>query len=236
MPIVMLTDHDPSGLAKLEARLAEEKHHIVALSDATKIIETARANQPDLIVLDMDFPNTNSLIICNELRGLPHLTHIPILFLTSRPNDIVNALDAGGDDLVVKPIDLEEVAARIRALLRRSQRVNRLHSLQIDPQTKQVWVNDQQVYLTPTEFNLLDFLCEYKNCYHTATELLEKVWHYPGGTGDTALIRNHVHNLRTKLENIPNRPQIIVSLHGRGYRVNANIERRAMQDTASTSH
>jgi two-component system, OmpR family, response regulator MtrA len=224
MATVMITDHDAGTLAKLQSVLGEDGNDVVSLNEPSSIIETARTVLPDLLILDMDFPNTNSLIICNELRSLPHLTHIPILFLTSHPSDIVDALDAGGDDLVVKPIDYHEVAARVRALLRRAKRVTRLHSLRIDSGTKQVWVNDQPATLTPTEFNLLAYLCEHETSYHKAKDLLEFVWRYPGGAGDTALIRNHVHNLRTKLENLPNRPQIIVSLHGRGYRVNADIE------------
>lgn len=233
MSVVMVSDHDPVIVAKLQKRLEEDGYRVIAVSDPNRIVSVAREEQPDLLVLDMQFPSVNSLILCNELRNLPHLTHIPVLFMSNETSDAVDALDAGGDDLIVKPVDFEVVAARVRALLRRSKRVNRLHSLQIDTLSKQVWVNDELVSLTPTEFNLLEYLCEYKHHYHTASELLEKVWHYPPGTGDTALIRNHVHNLRTKLENVPNRPQIIVSLHGRGYRVNANINHLSTQDAAS---
>lgn len=229
MSTILIADHDPVMIAKLEQRLQDEGHKVIGVVDADRILEEAREHTPDLIVLDMDFGTSNSLIICNELRSLPHLTHVPILFMTSESNAVVRALDAGGDDIVSKPFEIKEVSARVRALLRRSRRVNRLHYLQIDRNNSQVWVNEIEVSLTPTEFQLLDYLCEHRMAYHTATELLEKVWRYPPNTGDTALVRNHVHNLRTKLENVPNRPQIIVSLHGRGYRVNANIEELSSQ-------
>lgn len=224
MPNILIADSDLSTLTKLEQTLKEEGHQVTCIREAYRVVPVARQNPPDLIILDLELPNGNGLILCNELRNLPNLTHIPILFLTTQRADAVRALDAGGDGFVTKPFVVKELLARIRALLRRTNSNSQLHHLKIDAMRRQAWVDKILVDLTPTEFDLLLYLCEREEQYCSADDLLQSVWHYPPTVGDTALVRNHVHNLRTKLEMNANRPQIIVSLHGRGYRVNARIQ------------
>lgn len=223
MITILVADHDLNSLKKLEQTLKDHRYEVVGVRDAHHVVSAARHHLPDLVILDMELPNSNSLILCHEIRNLPHLTHVPVLFVTTQSQDVVRALDAGGDDFIAKPYATRELLARVRALLRRANRVPQPHTLRIDVNQRLVWVDKTPIDLTPTEFDLLEYLCRYQERYHTSSDLLELVWRYPTGVGDPALVRNHIHNLRRKLEINPNRPQIIVSLHGRGYRVNAQI-------------
>lgn len=224
MPNILIADNDLTTVTKLEQTLKDEGHQVICVRDAYRVVPVARQSQPDLIILDLELPNSNGLILCNELRSLPNLTHVPILFMTTKKSDAVRALDAGGDGFVTKPFIIRELLARVRAMLRRINPHGQLHLLKIDAARRQVWVDKTPVELTPTEFDLLLYLCNYGDEYCSADDLLQSVWQYPPNVGDTALVRNHIHNLRTKLEINANRPQIIVSLHGRGYRVNARVQ------------
>jgi DNA-binding response OmpR family regulator len=223
MTTILVADHNLSSLKKIEETLNQHGYDVESVRDSNHVVEAARHYLPDLIILDLELPGSNSLILCHEIRSQAHLTHVPVLFVTAQSQDVVRALDAGGDDIITKPYANRELLARVRALLRRANRVPQLHLLKIDTVLRQAWVDRTLIDLTPTEFDLLEYLCRYHEDYHTSSDLLELVWRYPSGVGDPALVRNHIHNLRRKLEINPNRPQIIVSLHGRGYRVNAQL-------------
>lgn len=237
MPIIMVVEDDINTLETVERALEREGHEVLGVSNSYEVLEVARESQPDMIILDMVLPGDSGLTLCTQLRKLPHLTDVPILFLTAyhSAHEIALALDAGGDDFMRKPFSVKELNARVRALIRRANRTKDQDSnrLTIDYNLRTVAVDRRAVSLTPVEFDLLDYLCKHTDKYHTANDLLESVWDYPAGSGDTALVRNHIHNLRNKLEYDPDRPRIIVSLHGRGYRVNANILRGDSQSEAA---
>ncbi len=224
MPTVLIAEPDQHLCTEAESHLHEADFRVVSVSDVESIVNSARESLPDIAVISLDFEEVDGLEICKRLRLLPHLTYLPVLFITEKKEDTVLALEAGGDDIIVKPLEMRELVARVRALIRRGQRLSHLNEIRLDKETERVWVNDEEVNLTPTEFSLLLYLCEHRNEFHTAEKLLSTIWNYPEASGDTALVRNHVHNIREKLEKNANRPQIIVSSHGRGYGINAVIE------------
>lgn len=229
MPVIMVVEDDEIILETLERVLGREGHDVLGVLNSYDVLAVARESHPDLIILDIVLPGENGIALCTQLRKLPHLTDVPILFLTAyhSAHEIALALDAGGDDFMRKPFSTRELNARIRALLRRASRnkpESRQH-LTIDYNLRTVSVDHRVVGLTPVEFELIDYLTTYSDKYHTANDLLESVWDYPAGSGDTALVRNHIHNLRNKLEYDPDRPRIVISLHGRGYRINADVHK-----------
>jgi DNA-binding response OmpR family regulator len=153
----------------------------------------------------------------------------PILVLVSSKTaqEVAELLDAGADDCLRKPLAPRELAARVRALLRRTIRPRHDALITLNSNEKTVHVGGRLIELTSTEFELLDALCQNPGEHIATSTLLEQVWHYPPGAGDPALVRNHVRNLRRKLENDPDRPRVITCFQGRGYSVSARIQRLA---------
>jgi two-component system response regulator MtrA len=224
---ILTVDADPEARATISHALQQEGHHIIEAQDAADALQLARERRPDVIILNFSFTDMTGFELCGRLRALPLVNTTPILLMSRHQGAhyAAQALDSGADDYLRKPFATRELKARVRALLRRAQsyHTNGLPILRLDARSNTAWVNDRAVSLTPTEFSLLSHLCSERDEHHTAYSLLEHVWSYPPGDGDTALVRNHIRNLRRKIEENPNQPEIIISLHGRGYSVNAHI-------------
>ncbi len=190
-------------------------------------LDALPSESPALAIVDSGGMRYDCATICARLRTMGGYNRMPILCLIEESNgeSVAACLDAGGDDCLRKPINGRELAARVRALLRRgvSGRVPPLH---LDTASRPARLDGNIVDLTPTEFDLLDMLCQRRGEYLTALDLLHVVWHYPHGDGDPALVRNHIRNLRRKIERDPDRPKIIISAHGRGYTVSIDFLRR----------
>ncbi len=224
---ILLADNDNDIRDAMVQGLRNQGYHVIEANNARAALELARHNRPDVLLLDLGLPDMSGFELCARMRALPFVNDVPILFLGTE-NDaehVAQALDCGGDDYIRKPFAMSELIARIRALIRRSisRRFPILTTLHLEVDNYSVVVNKRRIALTPTEFSLLDFLCADPSQHHTANSLLETLWQYPPGGGDTALVRNHIRNLRRKIEEDPDHPRIIISLHGRGYTVNARV-------------
>ncbi len=223
---ILAVDDDPDVRATIGRALKRDGHHVIEAEDAQAALRLAQEHHPDVIILDIALAGMNGFELCSHLRAMPFVNHTPILFLSvyQSAQHVAKALDCGGDDYLRKPFAPRELNARVRALLRRSiTRSISVATLCLYPERHGVMVNGNYVALTPTEYTLLEFLCHHPDEHHSATSLLEELWQYPTGGGDTALVRNHIRNLRRKIENDPDHPAIIVSLHGRGYAVRARL-------------
>ncbi len=226
--VILTVDNDSDVRAAIGRALEREGVYvIIEAEDGKTALRLAREYRPDMIILDITLADMNGFELCSHLRAMPFVNHTPILFLSVHQSAqyAAQALDSGGDDYMRKPFATRELNARVRALLRRtaSRQSNSQPVLRLDSCNQSVQVNNRRITLTPTEYSLLEYLCRYQSDHHTAHSLLEKLWHYPAGGGDTALVRNHVRNLRRKIESDPDHPTIIVSLHGRGYTVCARV-------------
>lgn len=228
-PYILAVDDDPDVLGTLSRALMREGFEVDRATSGLEALKKLSNRQPDLLILDIMMPGLDGLTVCRKVRADDQYAALPILFLTARghTDDIVAGLDAGGDDYVVKPFDLAELTARVRALVRRGQRSAILESpllviggLQLDSNTHQVRIFDgDPIQLTSTEHRLLRYLMEHVNQALSPQHLLEAVWDYPPDTGDPDLVRAHVRNLRAKLSPGELDTPLIRTIHGVGYMV-----------------
>lgn len=228
MAYVIAVDDDHDILDTLGRVLGREGYEATLLNSAREAYRQLEERIPDLLILDIVMPEEDGISICRRLRATPRFVSLPILFLTAKgtTDDIVEGLDAGADDYVVKPFELAELRARIHALVRRGHRdpsgnadaVMQIDSLILDSDTYQVQMFDEVIQLTSTEHRLLRYMMEHTNQALSPGHLLQAVWEYPPDTGDPDLVRAHVRNLRAKIEKNPDR-KYIRTIHGVGYMI-----------------
>jgi DNA-binding response OmpR family regulator len=244
MAQILLVDDEQDLVWALRHSLSDEGHEVLTAYDGVEALTVARRHRPDLVILDVIMPRLDGLQVCRRLRRDPTLGAVPILFLTVRSaiEDRIKGLDEGGDDYLVKPFDLEELKARIRALLRRAQSAPEggpelegqgpllvAGSLALDLQTSQMRLGERTVQLTPTEFNLLHHLMAHPGEVFSSKQLLRQVWGYPPRTGDPGTVRWHIKNLRDKIEPDPTDPVYIRTVPHHGYM----FERRGSSPNAT---
>jgi DNA-binding response OmpR family regulator len=223
---IIAVDDDPEVLDTLGRVLEREAFEMGLAKSGTEALMLLERRVPDALILDIIMPGLDGITLCRQVRRDPRFAALPILFLTAKgsTDDIVDGLDAGADDYVVKPFELAELRARVHALLRRSAReaqtgaVIQLNELKLDSDTYQVYVKGNRIQLTSTEHRLLRYLMENPNRALSPGHLLQAVWEYPPNTGDPDLVRAHVRNLRAKIEKNTDR-RYIRTIHGVGYMI-----------------
>lgn len=233
MAYILAVDDDREVLETLGRVLERENLEVQLANSGAQALEILDKRLPDVLILDIIMPGMDGITICRRLRSDERYMTLPILFLTAKgsTDDVVDGLDAGADDYVVKPFELAELRARVQALLRRGMRggseggkdgnenaVLQIHDLRLDSDTYQVNIRDYNVQLTATEHRLLRYLMEHANQALSPGQLLQAVWEYPPDTGDPDLVRAHVRNLRAKIEKSPDR-KFIRTIHGVGYMI-----------------
>lgn len=227
MTDVLAVDDDPEVLGTLGRVLEFEGFNTKLASSGQEALNLLETFSPDLIILDIIMPGMDGIAVCARLRSMSRFTSLPILFLTAKgsTDDIVDGLDAGADDYIIKPFEMAELRARVHALLRRGQRgdkqpehepVLQVKDLKLDTDMYRAFVGDDAIILTTTEYRLLRYMMEHSDQALSLGDLLQSVWDYPPNTGDPDLVRAHVRNLRKKLETNENQ-RYIRTVHGIGY-------------------
>lgn len=221
-PVVLITDDDPSVVKLVRLQLQEEGFRVVAASTGEEALQRAMDERPDLIVLDLMLPDISGLEVLNRLR---ERVSTPVILLTgkARDTDKIRGLEMGADDYLAKPFNPEELAARVRAVLRRARHEDgitdepiRMGPLSIDLERRVVQRDGELVALTRTEWNLLEVLVRNQGKALMNPEILGKVWG-PEYVDDLQYLRVWISRLRRKLE--PDRPEdsIIRTFPGMGY-------------------
>lgn len=221
---ILVVDDDPAISEMLTIVLQAEGFDTVAVMDGSEAVATFQREQPDLILLDLMLPGMNGVDICRAIR---QESMVPIVMLTAKTDtvDVVLGLESGADDYVSKPFKPKELVARIRARLRRTDEepseLIEVGDLTIDVPGHLVSRGDEEIQLTPLEFDLLLEMARKPRQVFTREELLEKVWGYRHAS-DTRLVNVHVQRLRAKIEKDPENPQIVLTVRGVGYKTGHN--------------
>ena len=221
-PRVLIVEDDKRLRTALERAFRFGGYDVTEAADGLQGLEALTESSFDVVVLDLGLPDIGGLTLCQMLRdkGRPE----PVIMLTARAEipDRIAGLDAGADDYLTKPFSVEELLARVRALLRRPETTMKHGSttltagdLDIDPATRTATLRGEPVELTKLEFDLLEFLALNRNVVVSRSVIYERIWGYDFETGSRALDVT-ISYLRTKLE-AGNRPRIIETVRGIGY-------------------
>jgi two-component system KDP operon response regulator KdpE len=221
---ILVVDDEPQIRRVMRATLTAQGYTIVEARDGQEALEKLRSERPDLVLLDMNMPVMDGLEACREIR---RDSEVPVIMLTVRSaeKDKVRALDAGADDYIVKPFGIQELLARIRAVLRRvsnetSQGVLTSKELGIDFEKRTIVVRGRPIHLTPKEFDVLKELVTSAGRPLSHRRLLQAVWG-PDYGDETESLRVVINQLRKKIEVNPAKPHFIQTEPWVGYRFNA---------------
>ncbi len=222
MTRVLVVDDEPQIVRALQINLKARRYEVHVAGSGTAALKVAAQYPPDLVILDLGLPDFDGVDVIRGLRGW---TEAPILVLSGRTDgtDKVQALDAGADDYVTKPFGIDELLARMRAVLRRSnlaqdQPVVTVGGAQVDLSAKRVTLDSgEDVRLTPTEWHLLEVLIRHPGKLMSQRQLLIEVWG-PGYESASGNLRFYMGQLRRKLEADPARPVHLLTEPGMGYR------------------
>ncbi len=222
---LLVVDDEPNIRELLSASLRFAGFEVVTAADGWQALDLAREVAPDLVVLDVLMPGKDGFEVARELRAGGN--RVPVVFLTAKDatEDRVQGLTLGGDDYVTKPFSLEEVVARIRAVLRRTGGGSNAAEVQpsarlsyadvvLDDDTHEVWKAGEEVELSRTEFNLLRYLLQNPGRVLSKRQILEHVWNYDFG-GDGNVVESYISYLRKKVDTTD--PRLIHTVRGVGY-------------------
>ena len=219
---LLIADDDPQLIRALRITLSAHGYEVVAAPDGAAAVTLAAQTHPDIVMLDLGMPNLNGIQVIEALRGW---TTAPIIVVSGRTGsgDKVDALDAGADDYVTKPFQVDELLARLRALSRRvsasaDEPVVTFGEITVDLVAREVTRAGSRVRLTPTEWRMLEFLVRNPGALVTRQTLLQEIW-ASTQVSDSGYLRLYMSQLRKKLEVDPAHPVHLLTESGMGYRL-----------------
>lgn len=221
---MLVVDDEPMVLDVLTRYLTREGFGVDTAEDGEAAMVTFEANHPDLVVLDLMLPRLDGLEVFRRIRERG-TTAVIMLSAKGEEADRVVGLELGADDYITKPFSPREVAARVRAVLRRAHEGSasttpdtlRFDGLEIDARGRRAFVLGDEVRLTPKEFDLLLILASNPGRVFSRIQLLDELWDF-AYDGDTSTVTVHMRRLREKIENDPSEPRRLITVRGAGYR------------------
>lgn len=226
-PLILIVDDEKSIRSFLQVSLETQGYKCIDADSGTSALMLAMSNNPDIMILDLGLPDMDGVDVIKKLRTL---SQMPIIIVSARGHDRekVEALDAGANDYLTKPFSVAELLARIRVILRRisfaetpdgqGKTLFKIGDLVIDEDKYRVWLNDEEIRLTPNEYKVLALLVKYRGKVLTHRSIIESVW---GGmiSDNTQSLRVCMGNLRRKLKEDPAQPRYIITEIRVGYRL-----------------
>jgi len=227
MPTILLVEDETTLAETLRYNLEREGYSVMIAADGVQGLDRARREPPDLIVLDLMLPRLDGFSVCRIIR---QESDVPIIMLTARQDEVdrIAGLELGADDYISKPFSLGEFLARVRAIMRRSERQPRAGArevleagcLRLDTSSRRAWRDGQEITLPQKEFDLLTCLVRNHGIALSRDLLLERVWSLDF-IGDSRTVDVHIRWLREKIESDPAHPRYIQTVRGIGYRFEA---------------
>jgi len=223
--MILLVDDEPSLIELLEYNFSKEGYDVLSANNGDDAVRLFKENPVSLLILDIMMPGMDGFAVCRELRKT---SNVPIIMLTAKSGETnkIVGLELGADDYVTKPFSIGELAARVKAVLRRSA-ISGVNSdepetitigvLKIDRRRREVTVNDKKIILTTREFDLLYLFVSNPGIVFTRDQILDRVWGNESCVVDRA-VDVHIRHLREKIEPDPGSPRFISTIRGVGYR------------------
>jgi DNA-binding response OmpR family regulator len=224
MPNILIVEDEPNMRLGLKDNLEFEGYEVDFAPDGESGLLKIQDNPYDLVLLDVMMPKMSGFDVCKAIRKKGIMT--PIILLTAKDQEIdkVLGLELGADDYVTKPFSLRELLARIKAVLRRGENLNtessrvQIGRIDVNFQNYTAQENEEPVQMSHKEFEILNYLWKHRNRTVSRDDLLEKIWGYEESPS-TRTVDNFIVKLRQKTEKDPNHPQIIITVHGIGYKL-----------------
>ena len=224
MPKVLVVDDEKLIVKGIKYSLEQDGMKVECAYDGEEALSKFAAGNYDIILLDLMLPKLDGYVVCQQIR---ETSQVPIIMLTAKGDDMdkILGLEYGADDYITKPFNILEVKARIKAIIRRTQRqeikeepsaVIAVGNLRLERDSRRVFINDKEVNLTAKEFDLLDLLASHPNKVYGREQLLKVIWgdSYPG---DVRTVDVHIRRLREKIEERPSNPEYVHTKWGVGY-------------------
>ncbi|MCX6054952.1 MAG: response regulator transcription factor [Chloroflexi bacterium] len=231
-PYILVVDDEPDMAWAIQHNLVKVGFKVLSAPNGLEALSIAKRHPPALMILDIGMPVMDGISVCLQIRKDPILADTPILFLTAHAavQERVLGLNHGADDYLTKPYNFDELHARVKALIRRSQSSSAQNpkvsaqpseitvgEITLDISKQMVFVGEKGSVLTPTEFDLLYFFLTNPHEVFTSRHLLQIIWNYPNEIANPGLVRWHIKNLRNKIELDQAKPRYIVSISHQGY-------------------
>lgn len=223
MVTIMVVEDEPNFLEPLTFNLEKDGYKVIGCEDGETALKTFAANDVDLVVLDLMLPGVDGVEVCRQIRKT---SSVPIIMLTARDDvvDRVVGLEVGADDYVSKPYSYRELAARIKAVLRRGgadaldSEVLEVGNVRMDVERHQVLVGGKEVTMPLREFELLELLLRNRDRVLTRGQILDRLWG-ANFIGDTKTLDVHIKRVRSHIERNPSKPKLLVTVRGLGYKI-----------------
>ncbi len=220
---ILLVEDDFNLAETLAEAITDQRYVVDVANDGESALDYIKTLDYDLILLDVMLPDFNGIDLCQKLRSQGH--QMPILMITALDtiSDKITGLDAGADDYIIKPVDLGELFARIRALLRRGSTstpaILEWGELQFNPSTYEVYYAEQSLHLTPKEYSILELLLRNGRRVLSRSVMIDSIWSLETPP-DEDTVKVHIRSLRQKLRKVGASGDFIETVHGLGYRLN----------------
>ena len=220
---ILLVEDDFNLAETLAEAITDQRYMVDVADDGESALNHIKVLDYDLILLDVMLPDLNGMVLCEKLRSQGH--QMPILMITALDtiSDKITGLDAGADDYIIKPVDLGELFARIRALLRRGNTslppILEWGQLQFNPSTYEVSYGERPIHLTPKEYSILELLLRNGRRVLSRSVIIDSIWSLETPP-DEDTVKVHIRSLRQKLKKVGASGDFIETVHGLGYRLN----------------